>query len=584
METIFRNLNGKEADKETACTSVYHISNRDGSVRWLWSSKSKQPDFLNFYHASNLKAKLFIIVIRALFTLKLQHLVFAKNKRYVSFTKTSPLFAYRQKEFFVFTGTTGPNRKYVILLKDHNGSFFKKWGINNRSVDLIQKEREAVQKVGELKGNVIHLPLTFQPLNQGVVLEKFKEASTQKFTINQARVLAFLQHNTFNFSSKREFFHTHNYLARLKVLAAKENKKLPYGILHKLEHLAIQFNPVKLGMCWAHGDFTPWNMKYLENGDLYVYDWEMFDENYPMFFDFFHFFFQKAILVEKQSWMSLKIEMEEAFKKFIDESFHKDYNLYLEAYLLLNVLNQLEIFEQQEDWHLQVNWLLNMWNEALSDCLQAKVNVRELVMADVFDFLHKSPYGLLKESINTPYEVEPYSDVDICIDPKLANRLIGFLKAHVLIHDVNIQSWSYRKSTALYLVNGDLLNLDLVFDFKRKSVNYFSRNEALQNLSVDEYGVQYLNPINAAKYVALFYGLNGQDIPVKYKAGQKVLDATKGVEGVNYLDVTQSKLIASVQHRKQNKGVLGIFNKFVYFYDCVKTVGNQKGFTISLVE
>ena len=43
-----------------------------------------------------------------------------------------------------------------------------------------------------------------------------------------------------------------------------------------------------------HADFTPWNM-FVENGHLFVFDWEYARMTYPPMLDRYHFFTQTAI-------------------------------------------------------------------------------------------------------------------------------------------------------------------------------------------------------------------------------------------------------------------------------------------------
>lgn len=47
--------------------------------------------------------------------------------------------------------------------------------------------------------------------------------------------------------------------------------------------------------CFAHGDFCPWNMMFVDK-DIYLYDWE-FAGNYPLGYDMFTYLFQTAYLL-----------------------------------------------------------------------------------------------------------------------------------------------------------------------------------------------------------------------------------------------------------------------------------------------
>lgn len=586
MKTIINNLNCRlSTKKDKASVAIYHICNRDGSIRWIWTSKSKQADFLNFYHNSGIKSKVFIFVIKLMFTLRLQHLIFGRTKTYIKVSPLSPLHPFREQEFFVFTGTMGPNRKYILLLKDHVGSFFKKWGISEKSKELIQKEHRAIAEVGALKNNLINLPLNFKLGEKGnyVSLEEFSKNSTNEFSQDHALILKFLQNNTYSFIGKRSFFQKHDILKRIKSLVSKDKRNIPFGVLHKLELLAIKINPNVIGVSWGHGDFTPWNMKYNKNEELYIYDWELFDKDYPLFFDFFHFFFQNGVLVGRKTWSEIKVDLRQNFYLYFDEAFHNDFQLYLDAYLLVNTLNQLELFENQCLWHAQVSWLIGVWNEALSESLQVTINQTELVLADVYDFMHKENYALLKYPEKSPYHVKDYSDVDICLKKSLANNVIDYLKTHALINTLKIERWSYRTSVQVILSKGNYLHLDFVHDFKRKHLRFLNRDELLKTKFMDDYGIQYLSPKNAARYLALFYGLNKQTPPVKYKPILKFIENSKDALDTTLCQVEQDKrpIEKWVEKQKTNRGLQGIFNRFMYWIDTLRTLRHKKGFMLS---
>jgi hypothetical protein len=48
----------------------------------------------------------------------------------------------------------------------------------------------------------------------------------------------------------------------------------------------------------------------------------------------------------------------------------KELQKYLKYYLLTNTLSYLTIYAAQEEWHLQIHWLLKTWNEALNIILK----------------------------------------------------------------------------------------------------------------------------------------------------------------------------------------------------------------------
>jgi len=49
----------------------------------------------------------------------------------------------------------------------------------------------------------------------------------------------------------------------------------------------------------AHGDFAPWNARVLSDS-LFLFDWEGFEPQAPLFLDPFYFAFSREVLVRKQ--------------------------------------------------------------------------------------------------------------------------------------------------------------------------------------------------------------------------------------------------------------------------------------------
>jgi glycosyltransferase involved in cell wall biosynthesis len=55
----------------------------------------------------------------------------------------------------------------------------------------------------------------------------------------------------------------------------------------------------------SHGDYTPWNTLRLDDGSLFVFDWEYGDEAAPVLNDAFHYLFLPAMLVRRQPVVSV---------------------------------------------------------------------------------------------------------------------------------------------------------------------------------------------------------------------------------------------------------------------------------------
>lgn len=51
---------------------------------------------------------------------------------------------------------------------------------------------------------------------------------------------------------------------------------------------------------FGHGDFTPWNVRRVSDGKLYVFDWEYGSDRLPALFDLFHFLIMPELFVKKE--------------------------------------------------------------------------------------------------------------------------------------------------------------------------------------------------------------------------------------------------------------------------------------------
>lgn len=108
------------------------------------------------------------------------------------------------------------------------------------------------------------------------------------------------------------------------------------SLVRKLMHKVNVF-------CAYHGDFTPWNM-FVEDSQLFVFDFEYAKLSYPAYLDLFHYFVQTAIYENKMSAEKIdyafKNRLFYRFKNVMDNPY-----LYFLAYLL----SVVELYIQRED-------------------------------------------------------------------------------------------------------------------------------------------------------------------------------------------------------------------------------------------
>ncbi len=71
--------------------------------------------------------------------------------------------------------------------------------------------------------------------------------------------------------------------------------------INKIERL---YKGKEVDFCAYHADFTPWNM-FVEQGQLFVFDFEYAQRTYPVGLDRYHYFTQVAIF--EKHWLPKQI-------------------------------------------------------------------------------------------------------------------------------------------------------------------------------------------------------------------------------------------------------------------------------------
>jgi len=126
--------------------------------------------------------------------------------------------------------------------------------------------------------------------------------------------------------------------------------------------------------------------------------------------------------VDHKSWKEIYSDIinfsKEEFSKEIFNYDLDELNNYLKWYLLINCMHYLKVYSEQPKWHVQIEWLLQVWTEALNIFLLEENTSRELVIMDVFDAIQNQEYAALKFQNGFPEKLSLNSDIDLVIDKK----------------------------------------------------------------------------------------------------------------------------------------------------------------------
>lgn len=563
--------------------TLYYINNPDGSPRWIWPSGLSEPLFLKFYNVATFKARLFTLVIRFIFGCRLQRWCFKSVRGTMEcHASVIPSFIPEQPNWAMFTGTPGPNNKLVLLITG-NRRIFIKIATSDTAEGILEREVAALQAISALSPATFTVPgVVFQ--QKGIIGLEDISAQSQRgsyFASGHALALQEIHALTGRTGRLSEMPIGRQTNALLEEIRQINDARLPKGMLKKLALLYAQLQDQTVAFSRCHGDFTSWNM-YIKDGKCAIYDWELTADAMPLGYDAFHFVCQQGILVQQAPWKSIRNEID---RRIPDALFPDAAQrpTYLQLYLLIHLVHSLKMYTMQTEWHVQVAWLIQTWNEALTEQVGQPAAARGSLILDTFDFLQNKAYAALKFPGIAPEELPLYSDMDLCMSRSTASALYQFLSQHFLTHQIRRVRKSFMDTLEIQTSDGALLHIDLIFQLKRKSLEIMDVNAVINAASVNTYGVKVAQAADNARFVALFYVLNNQNIPEKYQNGQLDLAANPDplLAAAYGNKLVRPLLVAGLKAQPANRGLAGLRNQWNYVVDTISGFRASFGFVVT---
>ncbi|CAN1527548.1 hypothetical protein MCETHM1_01283 [Flavobacteriaceae bacterium] len=557
------------------------INNPDNSIRWIWNASCKKAIFLKFYNIGSFRAFAFATAIRILFFLRLQKMVFKKRIFYFNALTARTVFDCT-KDWSLFMGTIGLNSK-AILYAD---SFFYKIATTESAKTMIQNEHTILSQIN-LKNTEFITPkvtiISKDIIQLTDISNKGKRA--KKFT-------------TAHLTALTEMSHIHEITIQVSqwqlFQTLKESfehcssEKIPRNITRKLNTLIQNCLPnqeVKINL--SQGDFTQWNM-YQTDDKIAIYDWELASFEKPKGYDYFHYMMQQGILVDRKSWKLIYQDiLQYSANEFGDQLFNKDLNECLKWYLLINCMYNMNIYAKTDVWYPQIHWMLAVWNEALNHFIKDEYTQRQMIIMDLFDLLQNQEYAALKYPKEYPEDLSINSDIDLVITKKTNSIVMKYLKNHSLVSKINSNQKSFMNTIQVFTGEGSILSIDLIWQLKIKNYEILSTKEIIANNYKNNYGAKNASKIDTARFIILFYTLNGALIPEKYLDYKKEIETSKEPLDLvlqNYFDDTKnniSQIQYFIQQKKGNSNFYYLKNTLNYCMDTLKNTFNNQGFTVT---
>lgn len=589
------------------------ILNKDQTLRWVFPSTLNTPLHLNFYNQQNLKAKVYALLTKLTFKLRLKRLV--ATKRFSLYIKDGSELAFKNSathtnydNFTVFMGTVGPHRKITVgLTKKNKINHFLKIGTSVYSIASIQKEKKAYDKLVQLNLKSAFTPQAHKTNNVAhLIINNIANASSKRMgtlTKNHIDFQLELYAKSKQLSSlddeKNYQKHLSIQLEQLRVDNRHENSKLMIEKIKKL-YKSLDKNSVITSL--SHGDFTPWNMFINKENKLAIYDWEMLKRT-PLLFDVFHFIYQNEALTNKGDFKSINEQIKKAFEKPELKAVIKEYNINIDTYhkwyIVENVSYYLNYYAIQEKLHLQVNWLLNIWDSALThftaNTSSSSNSMRTKFIIELFSKIKNQPYGVLKANGVLPHMFNKNSDIDIVTIKEVSKQTIKWIETSPLLMKVDVIKKSYMHTCKLWFKDDSFLSLDFIHEFKRKNQNFLSAQKMLISSRLVD-GVKMVNNRFDFEYIVKFYRLNRAKIPVKYINYFNTLKASEKRSIINHLNIvcgtnfrilkqfnsseSRRQIAALIQQKEPRKNKLK--SNVNYIYDLVHGMVNNRGKVITL--
>ena len=361
-----------------------YINNPDGRPRWVFPLKNSYPIFLSLYNSAGWKGKIYPFVMRLAYRLGMQQRLFS-GVFTLHYRKSIPLLdlilGVPHDAWALFTGTVGENQKLVLAVaQEHQVSHFVKIAHTLQAEQLIGREAEMLEELAETHWVHIRAPEVLFHQDRAACISNVGLGPVRqcsRLEVVHAKALSELHEKRGQTAPLKDLpFWTHlqdrlEQLEQAQLTGSDLDQEIVFRLRENVFLLSQRLAPDKIIACSLfHGDFTPWNM-YKGPEALHLYDWELAQADYPIFFDLFHFIYQSEILLRRTSYEEILRQIQQAFEipemKQLLYGSAADWDFYHQLYLLYTASYYLLIYSKEKKVHTQAHWLVKTWDLAIRD-------------------------------------------------------------------------------------------------------------------------------------------------------------------------------------------------------------------------
>ncbi len=603
-----------------------HINNPNGTIRWIYPEGKGRPLFPYLYNASTWQGRLYRRLMKGRMSGRIAK--WQRSGRFSIFyrpeyAKMHPILAHMQKNFALYTGIPGRNRKAVLVFKKENKSVFLKVPMSCFSKAQLENEHRQLYTLSAYNFTSMKIPQSNYDQKWGsVLLEDIRpEKVIQQlgFCTLHARVIAEMVQLSLEKKAMGEtsyYRELENSLHKLEEKEWKDNGLDKSAIRHIEGHLRMLFAALpieqEITLSYSHGDFTPWNM-YLSDDRAYLYDWEQSRESAPLLYDMFHFVLHVSVLVKRIPHSEIQGAVDDAsgkeeIKALIGEH-QVDVSLHLRLYLLHIISQYLLKYADQDFVEEQGHWMLETFKGLLEDTMHttgaieatliSPIPMRSGFIEDLFHKLKGFDYSILKHLETAPFQVDKSSDIDMLMDREQMAEVISFVRSHPFTAKVKEVQKSQMTFLYLYFYDQGFLEIDLIHAFHRKSLRFLSAAEVLEGSIVSAEGVRLPHLQHQWEYIYLFYVLNRALVSEKYVQGllsmpleqvEKIVAYTSQKYGVNFRSSDEmlypskeqrTRIVKTIKANGNNRLSQRWGRSIAYIQDSWKSLLWEKGIIIT---
>ena len=208
-------------------------------------------------------------------------------------------------------------------------------------------------------------------------------------------------------------------------------------------------------------------------------------------------------------------------------------------------------------------------------------------------------YVLLKFTDESILSLDQHTDLDILIEKSNFDSILPDILDHPSIFKIKQEAKASMIQLFIFFKDSSFLQIDFLFGFYRKKLEYLNREEVLEHAASNREGIMVCALHHLLEHIFLFQTLNGATIPLKYINYFKNLPPSAYLDLLDYLndkykltcknfdclreldDKTREKVIAILSLQRENIGLNRFRNTLKYWNDVIRSIGNKRGFTIT---